>query len=108
MRTPLIRLGLLGLVCCLAAANAARADSTQAWCSLFEAKAQGNGLPEPVRCRFSQSQGNATVVMPKRRFQFPAKEQGKSFQRNNSPGGIAFSRKGKFTLVVFWNDPREQ
>ncbi|MEB3241231.1 MAG: hypothetical protein VKJ31_04210 [Synechococcus sp.] len=108
MRTPLISLGLLSLLCCLTTPSPAKADSTKAWCSLFEANDQNNSLPEPVPCRFSQSQGNATVVMPQRRFDFPAKEQGKTYQRDNSTAGIGFSRKGDFTLVVFWQDPRKQ
>ena len=86
----------------------AAADSTKAWCSLFSAKDSSGALPEPVRCTFSQRQGNVIVSMPKRQFDFPAKEQGKSYQRDNHSAGIGFSKEGEFTLVVFWQDPRLQ
>jgi hypothetical protein len=46
--------------------------------------------------------------MPQRTFDFPAKEQGKTYQRDNHSSGVGFSRKGEFTLVVFWQDPRLQ
>lgn len=102
--TPALAL-LLSLT---AGALPAAADSAKAWCSLFSAKDTSNAPPEPVRCTFSQRQGNVIVTMPKRLFDFPAKEQGKAYQRDNHSAGIGFSKEGEFTLIVFWQDPRLQ
>ena len=58
--------------------------------------------------QFSQRQGNATVSFADQLYEFPASEQGKTYQRDNHSTGIGFSRPDDFTLVVFWNDPRKQ
>ena len=96
-------LGLLG-----GCSNKAEADSTTAWCVLFKAEENSTELPEPVPCQFSQRQGNATVSFADQLYEFPASEQGKTYQRDNHSTGIGFSRPDDFTLVVFWNDPRQQ
>ena len=41
-------------------------------------------------------------------YDFAASEQGKTYQRDNHTLGIGFSRQDDFTLVVFWEDPRQQ
>ncbi len=99
---------LIMLLSCSGLTLPASADSTKAWCSLFSAKDNSKALPEPVRCTFSQRQGNVVVSMPQRTFNFPAKEQGKTYQRDNHSSGVGFSKEGEFTLVVFWQDPRLQ
>ena len=96
------------LLTCSGLALPASADSTKAWCSLFSAKDNSKALPEPLRCTFSQRQGNVVVSMPQRTFNFPAKEQGKTYQRDNHSSGVGFSKAGEFTLVIFWQDPRLQ
>ena len=99
---------LIMLLTCACVPLPPSADNTKAWCSLFSAKDNSEGLPEPVRCTFSQRQGNVVVSMPQRTFDFPAKEQGKTYQRDNHSSGVGFSKEGEFTLVVFWQDPRLQ
>lgn len=109
MRRALIALGLgAGLGLLAACSNKAEADVTSAWCVLFTAADSNPELPEPLRCRFSQRQGNVTVSFNEQLFEFPASEQGKTYQRDNHSTGIGFSREDDYTLVVFWEDPREQ
>ena len=109
MRGALVALSLgAGIGLLSACSNKAEADSTTAWCALFRAEKNNVELPEPVPCQFSQRQGNVTVSIKDQLFDFPANEQGKTYQRDNHPTGIGFSRPDDFTLVVFWEDPRQQ
>ena len=109
MRAALIVLSLgAGLGLLSACSSTAEAESRTAWCALFREADNSAELPEPVPCQFSQRQGNVTVSFADQLYEFPASEQGKTYQRDNHSTGIGFSRPDDFTLVVFWNDPRQQ
>ena len=59
--------------------------------------------PAPVEqftCDFTQLQGNAYIHSSRWTFAFPAAEQGKTYQRQNSDGDVLFIREGKYTLTV--------
>ena len=109
MRRALIALSLgLGIGFLGACGNKAEADSTTAWCVLFSVDENQAELPEPVPCQFSQRQGNVTVSFDQQLYEFAASEQGKTYRRDNHSTGIGFTREDDFTLVVFWEDPRQQ
>ena len=109
MRGALIALSLgAGLGLLSACSNTAEAESKTAWCALFREGDNSAELPEPVPCQFSQKQGDVTISIDGQRYDFAASEQGKTYQRDNHSLGIGFSRQDDFTLVVFWDDPRQQ
>ena len=59
--------------------------------------------PAPVEqftCDFTQLQGNAYIHSSRWKFAFPAAEQGKTYQRQNSDDYVLFVREGKYTLTV--------
>ena len=109
MRAALIALSLgAGLGLLSACGNTAEAGSRTAWCALFREGDNSAELPEPVPCQVSQKQGDVTVSIDGQRYDFAGSEQGKTYQRDNHTLGIGFSRQDDFTLVVFWEDPRQQ
>ena len=93
-------LPLLVLLGASGAAPPARADSTTATCILSR---HDHTLPrEKGPCMFSQRQGNATVRFGRWVYDFPAAQQGRSFERSASSEGIRFNREGHYTLQVLW------
>ncbi|MEB3242775.1 MAG: hypothetical protein VKO44_03985 [Cyanobacteriota bacterium] len=103
----------LALACALGLGTAsmavptpARADSAAAYCVL--SKANDKAAPRQGPCRWSQRQGNATVLFQGREYDFPADQDGKSYTRVNREGpeaGPVFSRKGQYILSVYWRKP---
>ena len=82
------------------AAMRANADSTIAHCRL-----KGDTPSVPVEtgpCRFSQRQGNVTILFRGRYYNFPYEQDGVLYHRSNSKTGIRFVRAGRFTLEVLW------
>ena len=76
------------------------ADSTMARCLLSD---QNLSLPvESGPCRFSQRQGNVTIMFRERTFNFPDKDAGLRYQRSNRKTGIRFDMPGGSTVEVFW------
>ena len=109
MRAALIALSLgAGLGLLSACSSTAEAESRPAWCALFREGDNSAELPEPVPCQVSQKQGDVTVRIDGQSYDFAGSEQGKTYQRDNHSLGIGFSRQDDFTLVVFWDDPRQQ
>ena len=81
------------------AAKRGRTEIVTAYCTLTwkepRRKEEGN-------CRFRQAFGNVQIWMGNRWiFDFPSKEQGKSYQRNNEKTKISFTRKGEYTLMIY-------
>ena len=109
MRAALIALSLgAGLGLLSACDNTAEAESRTAWCALFREGDNSAELPEPVPCQVSQKQGDVTASIDGQSYYFARSEQGKTYHRDNHSLGIGFSRPNDFTLVVFWDDPRQQ
>ena len=110
MRRALIALGLgAGLGLLAACSNKAEADVTSAWCVLFTAReTTTRNFQSRCAAASANGKGNVTVSFNEQLFEFPASEQGKTYQRDNHSTGIGFSREDDYTLVVFWEDPREQ
>lgn len=82
------------------------ADSTSAYCVL--SKANVKALPQQGPCRWSQRQGNVTIIFQSREYDFPADQEGKSYTRTNREGqeaGPVLTRKGQYTLSVYWRKP---
>ncbi len=76
------------------------ADSTMARCLLSD---QNLSLPvESGPCRFSQRQGNVTIMFRERTFNFPYREAGLRYERSNSKSGIRFDMPGGSTVEVLW------
>lgn len=85
---------------------AAWADSTEAYCVL--SKANTKAVPQQGSCRWSQRQGNVSITFQSRDYDFPADQEGKSYKRMNRDGaeaGPEFTRKGQYTLSVYWRKP---
>ena len=109
MQAALIALSLgAGLGLLSACSTTAEAESRTAWCALFREADNSAELPEPVPCQVSKSKDDVTVSIDGQRYDFAGSEQGKTYQRDNHSLGIGFSRPDDFTLVVFWDDPRQQ
>jgi len=82
------------------------ADSTAAYCVLSKAKA--TMAPQQGPCRWSQRQGNVTIQFNAKTYDFPADQEGKAYTRLNRDGaeaGPVFTRKGQYTLSVYWRKP---
>lgn len=98
-------------IACLCASAAAipapaRADSAAAYCVL--SKARVREVPQQGPCRWSQRQGNVTILFNSREYDFPASEDGTTYTRVNREGaeaGPVFTRKGQYTLSVYWHKP---
>lgn len=85
---------------------AARADSAAAYCVL--SKANAKTAPQQGPCRWSQRQGNVTIIFQSREYDFPSDQEGKTYTRMNRDGaeaGPVFTRKGQYTLSVYWRKP---
>ncbi len=85
---------------------AAWADSTAAYCVL--SKANAKAIPQQGPCRWSQRQGNVSITFQSREYDFPADQDGKTYTRMNREGaeaGPVFTRKGQYTLSVYWRKP---
>lgn len=85
---------------------AAWADSTAAYCVLSNAKA--NSPLQQGACRWSQRQGNVTIQFNTKTYEFPSDQEGKTYTRLNRGGaeaGPVFTRKGQYTLSVYWRKP---
>lgn len=83
-----------------------RADSTAAFCVLSQARSKT--APQEGPCRWSQRQGNVTVTFQSKTYDFPAEQEGKTYSRLNREGpeaGPVFTRKGQYTLSVYWRKP---
>ena len=82
------------------AAMRANADSTIAHCRLSH---QNPSVPvESGPCRFSQRQGNVTILFREQTFDFPYGEGGLRYQRSNSQSGIRFDTTEGSTIEVLW------
>lgn len=85
---------------------AAWADSTQAYCVL--SKANAKTAPQQGPCRWSQRQGNVTIIFQSREYDFRSDQEGKTYTRMNRDGaeaGPVFTRQGQYTLSVYWRKP---
>lgn len=85
---------------------AAWADSTAAYCVL--SKTTAKAAPQQGPCRWSQRQGNVSITFQSRVYDFPAEQDGKTYTRINRDGaeaGPVFTRKGQYTLSVYWRKP---
>ena len=82
------------------AASKVHADSTIAHCQL------SHHIPSiPLQsgpCRFSQRQGNVTILFREQTFNFSYSEAGLRYQRSNSRTGIRFDMSGGTTIEVLW------
>ena len=76
------------------------ADSTIAHCLLSDSSPAVQVESGP--CRFSQRQGNVTIIFGNRAFDFPVSESGLRYQRSNSTAGIRFDMSGGSSLEVLW------
>ena len=56
---------------------------------------------EDFSCDFTQLQGNAYISSRRWKFAFPAAEQGKTYQRQNSHDFVRFIREGKYALSIY-------
>lgn len=96
-RTALMAAALLAS----SASVTTNADTVDAFCRLSwhdHTKALVDGP-----CTFSQRQGNASITLGFYQFSFPAAEQGKTYQRDNTRERIRFNREGHYTVQVFQN-----
>ena len=85
----------------------ALADSTKAYCTLAWQDSDKEMIQGP--CGFSQFQGNVYVYdFNYYKFAFPSAEQGKTYQRKSTEGGISFNREGQYNLNVFWEKPARE
>ena len=76
------------------------ADSTIAHCQLSN---QNPSVPvESGPCRFSQRQGNVTIMFRAQTFNFPHSEVGLRYQRSNNTTGIRFDMSEGSTIEVLW------
>lgn len=85
---------------------AAWADSSAAYCVL--SKSNAKAAPQQGPCRWSQRQGNVSITFQSREYDFPAEQDGKTYTRMNRDGaeaGPVFTRKGQYTLSVYWRKP---
>ena len=81
-------------------ATRVHADSTIAHCRLSH---QNPSVPvESGPCRFSQRQGNVTILFREQTFDFPYGEGGLRYQRSNSQSGIRFDTTEGSTIEVLW------
>jgi hypothetical protein len=57
---------------------------------------------EEGECHFRQAFGNVQIWMGQRwAFDFPSREQGKSYQRSNEKNRIIFTREGEYKLTMY-------
>ena len=103
MRPPL---ALIAVASVLVPGLPARADSAHAFCRLSPHDHTATVTSGP--CVFSQRQGNANVSFNGVQYDFPAKDDGKSYRRSNEETGIRFHREGDYTLTVLWRQPGAQ
>ncbi|QNJ23253.1 putative conserved secreted protein [Synechococcus sp. MIT S9220] len=81
-------------------ATRVHADSTIAHCQLSH---HNPSIPlQSGPCRFSQRQGNVTIMFRDQTFNFPYSAAGQSYQRSNSTTGIRFDMSGGATIEVLW------
>jgi hypothetical protein len=77
----------------------AKAEIVKSFCVLSR---HDHTIPmEEFDCAFRQSQGTVQVTSNRWRFVFPAAEQGKTFQRDNSIERIRLTREGEYTLSIY-------
>tara|TARA_B100001093_G_C26039121_1_gene681470 strand:+ start:82 stop:405 length:324 start_codon:yes stop_codon:yes gene_type:complete len=81
-------------------ATRVHADSTIAHCQLSNHTPSVSLQSGP--CRFSQRQGNVTIMFREQTFNFPYSEAGLRYQRSNSRTGIRFDMSGGATIEVLW------
>lgn len=104
-RLPLLVALALGALS-VAIPTEAWADSTEAYCVLSKPKSKSPPLQGP--CRWSQRQGNVNIVFQSQNYDFPADQDGRTYTRLNREGseaGPVFTRKGLYTLSVYWRKP---
>ena len=81
------------------AAKRGRTEIVNAYCTL---KWRERNRKDEGECHFRQAFGNVQIWMGQRwAFEFPSREQGKSYQRSNEKNRIVFTRKGEYTLTVY-------
>jgi hypothetical protein len=77
----------------------AKAEIVKSFCVLSR---HDHTIPvEEFDCEFRQSQGTVQVTSTRWSFLFPAAEQGKTFQRDNSIERIRLTREGDYTLSIY-------
>ena len=82
------------------AATRVHADSTIAHCRLSH---HNPSVPlQSGPCRFSQRQGNVTIMVRERTFNLPYREAELRYERSNSKSGIRFDMPGGSTVEVLW------
>ena len=95
---------LFTLLALVIAAPMARADSAMAYCVLSQ---HDHSIPvEEGPCEWSQRQGNDKVSFGSRTFDFPAKDDGRTYTRRQPRimgAGPVFNREGAYTLSVYWD-----
>jgi hypothetical protein len=106
MRLPVLATSIVLSALAGTMPSAAWADSTTAYCVLSKAKSKA--APQQGPCSWSQRQGNVNIIFQKQSYEFPADQDGKTYTRMNRDGaeaGPVFTRKGQYTLSVYWRKP---
>jgi len=78
----------------------AEADTVRG--ALCELSRHDDSIPmEDFTCSFTQMQGNVYIDSNRWAFKFPAAEQGKTYERQNTEDFKRFTREGQYTLTVY-------
>ena len=78
----------------------AQADTVEgALCELTRLNPPAAAVDFP--CDFSQYQGNAYANSKRWNFNFPASQQGKTYERQNTMDFVRFTREGQYSLTVY-------
>ena len=81
------------------AAKRGRTEIVTAYCTL---KWREQSRKDEGECHFRQAFGNVQIWMGQRwAFEFPTKEQGKSYQRSNEKNRIIFTKEGDYKLTAY-------
>ena len=80
--------------------SVAQADTVRG--ALCELSRHDDSIPvEGFTCSFTQMQGNVYIDSKRWAFKFPATEQGKKYERQNTEDFKRFTREGQYTLTVY-------
>ncbi len=99
--TTMIRTALTAAALAIGALAApAQADTVRG--ALCELSRHDDSISmEDFTCSITQLQGNVYVDSTRWAFKFPAAEQGKTYERQNTEDFKRFTREGQYTLTVF-------